>query len=146
MGALAEALKDALRAGATKGVQDLAREVLKDAQGRVPKGDPQLDPDPSVDLAKSGVVVVVDDGVVIDFQTPYAAKQHEDLRLRHPRGGNARFLEIAVAQNTSALERAVGQAVRIEMAGSGDRKARRRRDGVQRPGVGRGELPDGAAR
>lgn len=146
MGKLADILKSTVIEAARGGIEGLARDVLKDAQRQVPKGDSTLDPTPDVSLARSGVVVAVDDGVVIDFQTPYAAKQHEDLRLRHPRGGNARFLEIAVAQNTRAMQRAVGQAVRIEMAGSGDRRSRRRRDGVSRPGVGRGELPEGAAK
>jgi hypothetical protein len=145
MGALANALKAALRNGAQDGLLDLGRDVLRDAQQRVPKGDPDTDPDPSVSLAHSGVVVPIAGGVVIDFETAYAAKQHEDLRLRHPRGGNARFLELAVAQNTRALERVVGQAVRVELAGSGDRRSRRRRDGTVRTGAGSGERPDGAA-
>lgn len=145
MGALANALKAALRDGAEDGLMDLGRDVLKDAQRLVPKGDAETDPDPNVSLAGSGIVVRVAGGVVVDFQTDYAAKQHEDLRLRHPRGGNARFLELAVAQNTRALERVVGQAVRIELAGSGDRTSRRRRDGVTRAGVGPGVRPDGAA-
>lgn len=145
MGALANALKAALRDGAEDGLMDLGRGVLRDAQRLVPKGDPNLDPDPSVSLASSGIVVPVNGGVVVDFQTDYAAKQHEDLRLRHPRGGTARFLELAVAQNTGALERVVGQAVRVELAGSGDRTSRRRRDGVRRTGAGPGVRPDGAA-
>jgi hypothetical protein len=145
MGSLANALKAALRDGAQDGLMDLGRDVLHEAQRLVPKGDPATDPDPSVSLADSGIVVPVNGGVVIDFQTAYAAKQHEDLRLKHPRGGNARFLEVAIASKTGALERVVGQAVRVELAGSGDRKTRRRRDGVSRPGVGNGALPDGAA-
>lgn len=145
MGRLADVLKAAMRDGAQDGMERLAREVLEDANSRIPKGAPRLDPDPNVTLAKAGTVVAVDDGVVIDFTAAYAAKQHEDLRLRHPRGGDARYLEIAVATNTDAMQRAVGQAVRITMAGSGNQRTRRRRDGVQRHGVGRGHIPEGAA-
>lgn len=144
MGSLANALKAALRDGAQDGLLELGRDVLNDAQRLVPKGDPTTDPDPSVSLADSGIVVPVNGGVVIDFQTEYSAKQHEDLRLKHPRGGSARFLEIAVVGRAGALDRVVGNAIRVELAGSGDRTSRRRRDGVSRPGVGNGTLPEGA--
>lgn len=36
--------------------------------------------------------------VVISANTPYARKQHEDVSLRHPRGGQAKYLERAFNQ------------------------------------------------
>ena len=34
--------------------------------------------------------------IYISYNTPYANKQHEDLQLHHPNGGQAKFLEKAI--------------------------------------------------
>lgn len=36
--------------------------------------------------------------VIISANTPYARKQHEDVSLRHPKGGQAKYLERAFNQ------------------------------------------------
>jgi hypothetical protein len=36
---------------------------------------------------------------VIGFEEPYALKQHEDLTLNHPKGGEAKYLEKTLDEN-----------------------------------------------
>lgn len=81
--------------GAHEGLAKAALEVLEEAKRRAPKTDPEHDPDPSVTLADSGHIELEPGGrsVRIEFDTPYAAKQHEALHYRHPHGGEAKYLE-----------------------------------------------------
>lgn len=52
----------------------------------------------------------------ISFNTPYAARQHEEMEWEHPRGGKAKYLEDNVkgfAQfHADNLGRAMGRALR----------------------------------
>lgn len=43
----------------------------------------------------------VENYAVISFSTPYAAYQHEVTGLKHPRGGNAKYLERPLRANSS---------------------------------------------
>jgi hypothetical protein len=104
MGRLADTLNRRLRAAGEQTVEDVARQVLAEAERDLPVGDPADDPDPSVALKRRGQIVHVDGGVIVEFRTPYAAKQHEDLRLKHPRGGNPKFLEAAVTRAIGGVE------------------------------------------
>ena len=73
-------------------------EDLHDASDRdLPIGDPADDPSPAIALRERGRVDVdVRAGAVVgtvSYNTAYAKRQHEDLTLKHPRGGKAKFLE-----------------------------------------------------
>ncbi len=109
-------LRRAMLTGADRGLRDVAGRVLREAQANAPVGDPQDDPDPGVSLARSGRVRRDGRGYVIEFSTPYAARQHEDTRLRHPRGGGAKFLENAMKGSTRDVERLVASEVKALMA------------------------------
>ncbi len=74
------------------------RELLELARRDAPRGDPELDPDPGTTLANSGSVRLVRTPLTgrleaeVTFDTPYAAKQELDQRLKHPRGGRSAYL------------------------------------------------------
>ena len=67
-------------------------------------------------LRRSGTVTEApqDNAVYISFNTPYAVKQHEDLTLKHPRGGKAKYLEDPFKRNAKKVERLV--ALRVKAA------------------------------
>lgn len=54
--------------------------------------------------------------VVVTFSTPYAARQHEELEYRHPRGGKARYLgdqvKARVPRYVQGFRNAMADAVR----------------------------------
>ena len=79
-----------LEKAARAGLQDGAKKVLKRARELVPVDDG--------DLRKSGKVSVDDVYVVVKFTGPHAWLQHERLDYQHPSGGQAKYLEQAVAE------------------------------------------------
>lgn len=48
----------------------------------------------------------------VGFTEPYAMRQHEEVEYRHPKGGQAKFLEQPFKQNTPKYIKGVGDAVR----------------------------------
>ena len=97
-------------------LQDVAEQVLEQARRNTPVGDPRLDPDPGRSLKRSGRIERDGNGFVVIFDGPYAAKQHEDLQLKHPRGGGPKFLERAVLQVVPSVEGVVASRVRARTA------------------------------
>lgn len=95
----------AVQAAGRAGLRRVAEEVLAIAERNAPKGDAAVDPDPNVTLARAGRIVEDEDGFVVIFAAPYAAKQHEDVNLKHPRGGESKYLESAL---TSVVPRTEG--------------------------------------
>jgi hypothetical protein len=81
---------------AREGLRDFAQAVLDLAAQNIGVGDPAQDPDPALVLAMSGHITEHDDGLAVAFDAPYAAKQHEDQHLEHPRGGGPKYLERAL--------------------------------------------------
>lgn len=74
----------------------------------IPVGDPARDPDPGYSLKENVKVVVLPRYVLVRVEGAYAVKQHEALHFKHPRGGNAKFLEanaILMAKEFSKLLR-----------------------------------------
>jgi hypothetical protein len=94
---LGDELQHDVEAAAEFGLRSAAELVLQQAQRNIPVGDPDVDPDPNVTLRDSGQHrgARATAGSII-FDTPYAAKVHEDQRLQAPRGGTAKYLERAV--------------------------------------------------
>lgn len=108
-------------------LQDLAVAVLLQARANTPVGDPKLDPDPAVSLAESGRIKRDGNGYIVIFDAPYAAKQHDDMRLDHPRGGGSKYLERALMDVMPRMEGAVASKVRARYASGvmSDNPARR---------------------
>lgn len=98
------------------GLFDIARAVLEQAERNLPVGDPRVDPDPARSLKTSGKITADGAGFIIEFEGPYAAKQHEDQRLNHPRGGGPKYLERALLEVMPAAEGVVASQVRARMA------------------------------
>ncbi|AUM18230.1 MULTISPECIES: hypothetical protein [Rhodococcus] len=48
------------------------------------------------DLRQSAMASAEGTRGVVSYNTPYAVRQHEDVSLNHPNGGEAKFLEKAV--------------------------------------------------
>lgn len=113
---LADDLFSRSRRGAFDGLEDVAKRVLAAAQDNVPVGDPAEDPDPGVSLRESGRIDRHGNGFIISFDAPYAAKQHEDLRLKHPRGGGPKYLERALTEMAPTIERFVASKVNARTA------------------------------
>jgi hypothetical protein len=112
---LANEVAAQLRAAGREGLRRAAEQVLEQASRNAPDGDPALDPDPNVSLAASGRIVEDGDGLVVIFDAPYAAKQHEAQHLKHPRGGGAKYLESALTEIIPRLEKIVAGDVLAHM-------------------------------
>lgn len=91
--------------GAIKGMKITAQNILGESQKLVPV-------DTGI-LQKSGNVKVNQDALTatISYNTPYALKQHEDATLKHPKGGEAKYLERPFNEKKGELESNVGDAV-----------------------------------
>src|ERR1700709_2383762 len=101
---LADDLIDAEQAAALDAIKAAAHLVLEEARRDIPVGDPAVAPDPAVRLADSGGLDVHEHGVTVFFDTVYAAKIHEALNVKHPRGGSAKYLERALTTVAPRLE------------------------------------------
>jgi len=80
--------------GMAVGVRKQAEVIRDDAAQRAPIDQGAL--------RASGVVKMHNDKAsitaVIEFDTPYAVVQHENLTFNHPRGGGPKYLENAMMQ------------------------------------------------
>lgn len=54
---------------------------------------------------------------LVQFNEEYAAAQHERTDYHHPRGGQAKYLETAIAQNRAAYQKRLANAVMREIGG-----------------------------
>lgn len=69
------------------GLGDFAEAMLTDANERVPIEEGTLERSGVTDLDRSALKAA------IYYDTPYAARQHEDTSLRHDEGREAKWLE-----------------------------------------------------
>jgi len=94
-----------LAAGALKGLILGGEHILKLSRDRVPLEEGTLE--------RSGQVT--DNGkdtVAVSYDTPYAARQHEDMGAHHDSGRSAKYLETAVADGSSGVLALVAEAAR----------------------------------
>lgn len=104
----------ARQAGQTEALR-VANDVARRAEALAPVVDAQDDPDPSVSLRRGATVRAVPGGAVVEFDQPYALRQHENLHLKHPRGGGPKFLDRAVREVTAGLPQRFGRALGVEV-------------------------------
>lgn len=99
-------------------VFELASDILEAAvRDAPPSPPPDEDPDEAVTLKDAGYIERLPGrGVEIGFRTAYAAKQHENFRLKHPHGGKPKFLERNVAAAAAAMEGRIATQLRKVMA------------------------------
>lgn len=64
-------------------------------------------------LRRSAAVKHVDEQTIqVGFHTPYAVKQHEELGYRHPKGGQAKYLESVLIDNRETIMQLLAAGVR----------------------------------
>lgn len=82
--------KDILNGSANRGVALAAEHLLGEANKKVPIEEGTLE--------KSGTVSTDPDNftAAVSYNTPYAARQHEDMHNRHDAGRTAKWLENAM--------------------------------------------------
>lgn len=99
-------------------VLELAHDILEAAERDAPPSPPpDEDPNEAVTLREAGYVERLPGrGVEIGFRTSYAAKQHENFRLKHPHGGKPKFLERNVAAAAAQMEGRIALQLRKVMA------------------------------
>lgn len=98
-------LEDEIQKEALKGVRKLANNILAESQKIVPVD--------TGTLMKSGAVSTDESTkiITISYNTPYARKQHEDNTLKHPKGGEAKYLERPFNEKKDQLEVVVGESI-----------------------------------
>lgn len=88
--------------------------IMKDSKRRAPVADGALRGSGYVTLPQeigSGVLVEIGHG---GAASAYAIRQHEDLTLNHPNGGEAKFLENAMNDKSKeAFRKAANEANRV---------------------------------
>jgi len=105
-----------VRGGAADGLDDASGLVRARTIENLPVGDPADDPDEAVALRDHVNITRHDPGYhTVSVDTAYAAKQHEDRALKHPRGGGPKFLEDALKQTVGELEGIVAGRVRARV-------------------------------
>jgi hypothetical protein len=92
---LAQIHREALAAG----LERTAELIIERARIYMPAHDPVRDPDPTANLAEMIHFRWLPDGSIeVYVEGPYAAKQHEAMWFKHPRGGGPKYLERAVTE------------------------------------------------
>jgi hypothetical protein len=109
---LADEILAQLQKGADDGMEAVAHLIAEDAKRNAPVGDSATDPHPgelrdSIEVERNEL-----GGFTISANTPYAAKIHEAIHYKHPRGGKAKFLEHPLQTFGKQLDRFVAEAAR----------------------------------
>lgn len=76
----------------------------------------QLAPVDEATLRNSAAVTHDGTKAVVSFDTPYAARQHEELTWHHPRGGQAKYLEQPMTTEQTTIRALVVQQIRNNLA------------------------------
>ncbi len=109
------------------GIRDVLCDLKMQCDNEVPKDSEDLKKNYSAVLngevvvqAECGEVVSCEasDGDIVavaGYTLPYAARQHEDMALRHPKGGKAKYLEDPFNANTERYIAQLAEAVQRSM-------------------------------
>jgi hypothetical protein len=98
-----------------KAVEKWAQTILGDAVMQAPIREGTLRGSGHIeDLSGPGIIARE-----ISFNTPYAARQHEELTWKHPRGGKAKYLEDPLKAHAREGEALVAATIRkgLELGG-----------------------------
>jgi hypothetical protein len=102
-------VEDALAEGAQV-ILDRSQELVpRDARGRADTHGGTLAESGRVNknLGSGGLPIVS-----VTYDGPYAAYQHEAMEFRHPTGGSAKFLELAVVEKADDAVNKIGDEIR----------------------------------
>ncbi|KXP12180.1 hypothetical protein AXK57_19720 [Tsukamurella pulmonis] len=67
------------------------------------------------DLIRSGVARASGDEAAVGYNTPYAARQHEELGYQHDAGREAKWLENALNNHGDAILETIAATVRRQL-------------------------------
>ncbi|WZH52912.1 MAG: minor capsid protein [Nocardioides alkalitolerans] len=101
-----EEVARAIEAAAAAAVVEVAEDALTEASDDVPVDQG--------DLRRAGEVLAVSDecAAIVAYDIPYAARQHEDTTLNHPRGGEAGWLRKTFERNEQRYVDHIANAIR----------------------------------
>ncbi|MDT3395591.1 hypothetical protein RKE29_02815 [Streptomyces sp. B1866] len=101
----------ATRAGALRGLRAAAEHVLERSRARVPIEEGTLE--------RSGAASVDEEALTagVSYDTPYAARVHEDLTARHDAGRTAKYLERPLTEEADTVAEIIAAQVRRVLRG-----------------------------
>ncbi|MEU7604972.1 hypothetical protein [Streptomyces sp. NPDC041003] len=101
-----DAVTDALRDAAARGVLLGAEHVLAASRQRVPINEGTLE--------RSGATSVDEQQLVaaVSYDTPYAARVHEDMTARHSPGRSAKYLESVLPETAGEVQALIAAQIR----------------------------------
>lgn len=114
--------RDTFRDAAHDGLRAWAEMVKRQTIANLPVGDPDDDPNPAYALADHVEIHDDGDGFIVEVNGVYAARQHEELHLEHPRGGGPKFLERAGTETAAQAPDVVASTTRARLAGGLSRR------------------------
>lgn len=100
------AVKGAIRDAAAEALRDAVEHLLTEANRTVPHDEGTLE--------RSGNATV-DTGRLrgcVSYDTPYAVRQHEDTRIRHPGKGRAKWLEHTFREQADQVGEFIADRIR----------------------------------
>jgi hypothetical protein len=100
-----------MRAGAVRGLRLAAEHVLQVSRTQVPLEEGTLE--------RSGTATVNEHDLTasIDYDTPYAIRQHEELTYRHAPGRKAKYLEDPLNEEAGTVRALIAAQVRRALRG-----------------------------
>ena len=101
-----ELLKHATNQAAINGLHDAAEHILAESKKQTPYDEGTLENSALIETSQNGLAVV------ISYNTPYAAKQHEELGYHHPRKGKAKYLEDPIREEAATTRDIINAAIR----------------------------------
>lgn len=84
-----------------RAVGDAGEFLLEAANRTVPHEEGTLEGSGTVTIVRKGATTAA----VVSYDTPYAARQHEDTRLRHTGKGRAKWLERTALEQRTRITR-----------------------------------------
>lgn len=101
-----DAIKAAMRRAGIRGLTLASEHLLGEARDLVPLEEGTLE--------RSGATVVDEDKLTaaVVFDTPYAARQHEDMTYRHAPGRQAKYLEQPFNSERDTMQRLIAAELR----------------------------------
>ena len=103
------AAKDILNGSANRGVALAAEHLLQVANVKVPIEENTLERSGTVSTDPANFAAAV------SYDTPYAARQHEDMSLRHDSGRTAKWLENAMNAEVQTSAKIIADTIRGDL-------------------------------
>lgn len=91
---------------AADGLQDALEHLLGASRARVPIEEATLERSGATDIDRAALRGVV------SYDTPYAARQHEELTWRHDPGRTAKYLEGPAAEEADTMQALIAARIR----------------------------------